>query len=156
MKMIGNVKISILIRAAGLVAFLVIAQEMVAHSIFGLSFEWSRIPLLVVVNFAIVAGWYYIKKNGIKIPMFVVLIASFFLTIWLRAVMIYIGLFRVIAPAVTTFFERQIAILVTIFGTPQVVPALIAATILLLLLPKAKNVYKEFRSNGFLMPPNGL
>jgi len=153
---LGSVKISILVRVAGLVAFLVIAQEMIAHSMFGLSFEWSRIPLLVVVNFAIVAGWYYIKMNGIKIPMFVVVIASFFLTIWLRAVMTYIGLFRQIAPAVSTFFERQIAILVAIFGTPQVVPAIIAASILLLLLPKAKNVYESFRSNGFLTPPNGL
>ena len=154
--MIGSVKIRILARVAGLVAFLVIAQEMVAHSMFGLSFDWSRVPLLVVVNFAIVAGWYYIKMKGIKLPTFVILIASFFLTIWLRAVIIYIGLFRAIAPAVTTFFERQIAILVVIFGTPQVVPAIIAASILLLILPKAKNAFEEFRSNGFLMPPNGL
>ena len=129
-----------IIRMAGLVTVLVIMQQLIMSSLFRLTFDWSVLPLLICVNFGIVAGWYHFRKTGIKIPAFAVFIASFCYVIWLRAAIIYLGTSRMIAA----------------FVTPQFIAAMIAAIILLLILPKAKKVYSSFLSNGFLMPPRSF
>ena len=125
---------------AGLVAVLVIMQQLIISSLFRLTFDWSVLPLLVCVNFGIVAGWYHFRKAGIKIPAFAIIIASFCYAVWLRAAIIYLDISRMVAAYVT----------------PQFMAAMIAAIILLLILPKAKDVYRKFLSNGFLMPPRSF
>jgi len=148
------------IRVAGLVAVLVVIQQLVTLSLFRIDFNWHELPLFVAVNFGIVAAWYYFRENGLKLPAFAVAIATFFLevflSVFLRAMIVYLGVFRFVAPLVVTFIGRQIAVIVAVLGTPQLVPAMLAALILLLLLPNAKKAYGKFMSNGFLIPPTGL
>ena len=145
---ISNGKIHGLIRAAGLVAGLVILQQVVSYALSGLTFSWHSMPQLILANFGIVAGWYYIKGSEKKIPAFAIAVAAFCLAVWLRAVLIYLGLFRVIAPLVGAFVEKQFSYIMTLLAMPQFVPALFAALILLLLMPKAKRIYKRIISNG--------
>jgi hypothetical protein len=140
-------------RTAGLVAVLVIMQQLIASSIFGLTFDWPAVPLLILVNYGIIAGWYYLKRAEIKLPMFVVVIAAFFFTVWLRAILIFLGVFKLVAPAVIAFVERQFSVLVVYFSTPQFLPAMLAAILLLLILPKAKDAWRRIISTGFVIPP---
>ena len=129
-----------ILRTAGLVAVLVIMQQVIISGLFRLTFDWSVLPLLVCVNFGIVAGWYHFRKAGIKIPAFAIFIASFCYAVWLRAAIIYLDISRMIAA----------------YLTPQFMAAMVAAVILLMIMPKAKDVYRNFLSNGFLMPPRSF
>ena len=146
--MIGGGKIHVLLRTAGLVAVLVLLQELVAGAILRSMYNWPSIPLLILVNFGIVVGWYYFKDPSKRLPMFAILIAAFCLSIWIRVVLIYTGLFRFIVPPVIAFVERQLSIIAAIIATPQFLPTAVAACILLLLLPKVKTVYRSIISNG--------
>ena len=141
-------RIHSLIWAAGLVTGLVFLQQLIVKIVFGLTYDWPAVPGLILVNFGIVAGWYYFKDPDKKIPMFAVVIAAFCFTVWLRAVIIYLGVFRFIAPLVLSFFEKQFAVISAIIAMPQFAPASLAAVILLLLLPKARNAYRRIISNG--------
>ena len=132
---------------------LVIMQQLVASGLFGRVFEWPAVPLLVLVNLGIIAAWYYFRKPDAKLPAFAVVIASFFFTIWLRAVMIYLGAARLVVPHVITFIERQITIIAAIFSMPLLIPAMLAALLLLMLMPSAKNVFGRFIYSEILMPP---
>jgi len=149
--MLRGERIQRLIRVAGLTTALVFMQQLVATALFGLPFDWSAMPGFVLVNFGIVAGWFYFKDPDRKIPMFAVVIAAVCFAIWLRAALIYLGLFRLISPYVVAFLERPIAIIAAFVSTPQLAPAMLAALILLLLMPKAKEAYRKFASNGFFV-----
>jgi hypothetical protein len=142
-------KIYVLIRAAGLVAGLVCMQQLLARYLFGIAIDWPAVPQLILVNFGLVAGWLYFRDPGRKIPLFAVTIAAVVFTVWLRAVLVYTGLFRIIAPQVTAFVEKQLAILAYVVSMPQFVPAALAAALLLLLLPKLKEAGKAFATNAF-------
>ena len=146
--MVSKEKIQNLVRAAGLVIGLVFLQQLIAYPLFGLTFTWDTMPQYVLVNFGIVAGWYYFKDPGKKIPAFAVCIAAFCFAIWLRIVLLYLGVFRLIAPLVVSFLERQVTFIMTIITAPLFIPAMFAAFILLLLLPKAKELYRRLISNG--------
>ena len=146
--MIHKEKIHNLIRAAGLVTGLLILQQMISYALFGLTFNWSAMPELILVNFGIVAGWHYIKDPNKKIPVFVILIAAFFFAVWLRAVLIYIGVIRFIATPVASFIEKQFTYIIAFISMPQFIPTMFAALILLLLLPKVKEAYRRIISNG--------
>ncbi|MDR3364497.1 MAG: hypothetical protein LBS91_06075 [Clostridiales Family XIII bacterium] len=137
----------IFIRAAGLITGLVVIQQLIAMSLFGIVFDWSAIPQLVLANLGVVALWLYIRDPDKKIPVFAAAIAAFFLAAWLRAVLIYLGVLRFVAPPIVAFLEKQLAAIVTVFSTPQFVPTAIAAVILLLLMPKVKAVYRRLISN---------
>jgi len=141
-------RIRSLIWAAGLVTGLVFLQQLIVKILFGMTYDWPAVPGLILVNFGIVAGWYYFKDPDKKIPMFAVIIAAFCFTLWLRAVIIYLGVFRLVAPLVLSFIEKQFNVIATIIATPQFIPASIAAVILLMLLPKAREVYRRVISNG--------
>ena len=146
--MIKTESIQTIIRVAGLVTGLVVLQQLVARSLFGLAFDWPAVPQFALVNFGIVAGWYYFKSQGKKLPVFVVVIAAFFLAIWLRAVLVYLGVFRFVAPLIVAFIERQLAYIMAIISMQQFIPAVFAALILLLLLPKAGAAWRRLISNG--------
>ena len=150
--MINAEKIHNIIRIAGMVTGLVILQQLVAMSLFGLEFSWSFVPELAIVNFGIVIGWLYFKRQDNKITQFALGIAAFCaafcFAIWLRAVLIYLGVFRFVAQPVITFIERQLAFIITFIATPQFIPTLFAALILLLLLPKARELFGRGISNG--------
>jgi hypothetical protein len=129
-----------ILKTAGLITVLVIMQQLIMSSIFRLAFDWSALPLLICANFGIVAGWFHFRKTGIKIPAFVVFIASFCYVIWLRAAIIYLEISRMVAA----------------FITPQFAAAFAAAILLLLILPNARKVYRVFLTNGFLMSPRSF
>jgi len=141
-------RIRSLIWAAGLVTGLVFLQQLIVKILFGVTYDLPAVPGLILVNFGIVAGWYYFKDPDKKIPMFAVIIAAFCFTLWLRAVIIYLGVFRFVAPLVLSFIEKQFNMIATIIVTPQFIPASIAAVILLMLLPKARETYRRIISNG--------
>ena len=136
------------IGAAGLIAGLVILQQMISYVLFGLDFSWNVTPQLILVNFGIVAGWRYIKDPDKRIPAFAINVAAFCYTVWLRAVIACLSLFRLIAPIVESFLEKQFIYIMTFITAPQFVPAIFAALILLLILPKAKEIYRRVISNG--------
>ena len=146
--MANTERIQNLIWAAGLVTGLVFLQQLIVKLMFGLTYDWPAVPGLIIVNFGIVAGWYYIKDPEKKIPMFAVVIAAFCFAVWLRAVIIYLSVFRFLAPLVISFIEKQFAWINSIIATPQFIPASLAACILLLLLPKAREAYRRVISNG--------
>ena len=141
-------RIHIWVRMAGLVTGLVILQQLLAMSLFGLAFSWTDVPELALVNFGIVAAWFYFRSQWQRAHEFAVGVAAFCLAIWLRAVLFYIGVFRFIAQPVITFIERQLVFIITFVFNPQFIPALFAALILLLLLPKARELYRRGISNG--------
>jgi len=141
-------KIQSLIWTAGLVTGLVFLQQLIVKILFGVTYDWPAVPGLILANFGIVAGWYYIKDPDKKIPMFAIIIAAVCFTVWLRAVIIYLGVFRLVAPLVLAFIEKQFNMISAIIVTPQFIPASIAAVILLMLLPKAREVYRRIISNG--------
>jgi hypothetical protein len=128
-------------------------QQLVARGFFGLAFDWLAVPLLTLVNFGIVAAWFYFKKTGIKIPLFAVAIASFCFALWLRALMLFFGTFRVVAPVIVTFTEKLLTTVFVFLASPQFLPAIAAACILLLLMPNAKKIYGRFIYRDFLIPP---
>jgi len=146
-------KIYRMVRIGALVTGLVIVQQLIARILFGLVFDWSVVPQLALANIGIVFAWFYFMKQEKKIPAFVAVIAAFCLALWLRAVLIYIGVFRFVAPLVISFVEKQIALVWSFISMPQFIPAAIAAVILLMLLPRAKTVYKRVSSNGFFIIP---
>ena len=148
-----DIKIQRFFKTAGLVTVLVIMQQLIASGLFGFAFDWPAVPFLVLINLGIVAAWYYFRTKGVKLPVFVVFIASFFFTAWLRAVILYTGVFRLIAMPVASFAEKQIVAISSLLLTPQFLPAMLAALLLLLLLPKAKKVYGRFIYREFLIPP---
>ena len=141
-------KIQNLLRIAGLITGLVLLQQLIAQTIFGMVFDWVNVPQLVLVNFGIVVAWYYFIDTNKKIPPFAVTIAAFCLTIWLRAVLFYLSVFRFIAPPVISFIEKQLVVIISFITTPQAIPAMFAALVLLVLLPKAKELYGRGISNG--------
>ena len=147
--MIVREKIHGLIRVGGLVTGLVILQQLIMKSLFGVSFDWGIVPPLALINFGVVFAWFYFKDSDKKIPLFAAIIAAFCCAIWLRAVLIYIGVFRFIAPPVIAFVERQVAVIAAFVSTPQFIPAAFAAVILLMLLPRAKTVYHRLFTSSF-------
>ena len=147
-KMISKDRIHNLIRMAGLITGLLVLQQLVSYALFGLTFSWSAMPQLILVNFSIVAVWYYFKNIDKKVPAFIIVIAAFFFAVGLRAVLIYLGVFRFVAPHVASFIEKQFAYIMALMTMPQFIPTMFAALILLLLLPKAKEVYRRIISNG--------
>ena len=149
--MANGEKIHNLIRTAALVATLVVVQQITARAFFGPMFDGSAVPQLILVNFGIVAGWQYFKDPARKLPMFAIVIAAFCLAIWLRAVLVYVGVLRLVAPVVIAFLERQFAFIVAFVSMPQFIPAMFAAVLLLLLLPKARGAYSKLVSNGFFI-----
>ena len=146
-------KVYRMVRIGALVTGLVIVQQLIARILFGLAFDWTVVPQLALANIGIVFAWFYLMKPDKKIPVFVTLIAAFCLALWLRAVLLYIGAFRFIAPLVVSFVERQIALVWSFIAMPQFIPAALAAVILLLLLPRAKAVYRKVSTSGFFIIP---
>ena len=142
-------KVYTLLKAAALVAGLVVLQQLVMRVLFGQPLEWSLVPQLTAANFGLVLGWFYFKNPGKKLPVFATIIAAFCFALGLRAILIYLGVFRIVAPLVVSFIEKQIAVVVTLITMPQFIPAALAAIILLLLLPKAKDAYKRLVSGVF-------
>ena len=136
-----------MVRAAGLVTGLVFLQQLIAYTL-GITTSWSAMPQLVLVNFGIVAGWYYFKNPDRKIPAIAIVIAAFCFAIGLRAVLIYLGIFRLIVPLVMSFIEKQLTLIMAFISVPQFIPTMFAAFILLLLLPKVKEAYRRIISNG--------
>ena len=136
------------IRLAGLIAGLVVLQQLISYVLFGLDFSWNVTPQLILANFGIVAGWYYIKNPDKKIPAFMIVIAAFCFSIWLHTVLICIGVFRLVAPIIESFFGKQFFYIMAFITAPQFIPAILAALILLLMLPKAKDIYRRIISNG--------
>ena len=141
-------KVHRMIRIGALVTGLVILQQLIARILFGLDFDWNAVPQLVLVNIGVVFAWFYFNSKDKKIPVFAALIVAFCLTIWLRAVLLYLGVFRFIAPHVISFVERQIAAVTAFIAMPQFIPAAFAAALLLLLLPRIKTVYQRIITNG--------
>ena len=133
---------------AGLITVLLFLQQLISYALFGQTFSWNSMPQLILANFGIVAGWRYLVDPNKKVPLFAIVVAAFCLTVWLRAVLVYLGVFRLIAPIVVSFFERQFAYIIGFMTMPQFLPTMFAALTLLILLPKAKEVYRRVISNG--------
>ena len=146
-------KVYRMVRIGALVTGLVIVQQLIARILFGLVFDWSVVPQLALANIGIVFAWFYFMGQEKKIPLFVVSIAAFCLALWLRVVLIYLGVFRFIAPLVVAFVEKQVALLWSLIAMPQFIPAALAAAMLLMLLPRAKTVYSRVFSSGFFILP---
>ena len=148
MKTENGDKLHSLIRAAGLVTGLVILQQLAAYGLFGHMLDWSAVPGSVLANFGIVAAWYWFKSPEKKIPMFAIAIAAVFFAIFIRVMLVYLGVFRAVAPPVIAFVEKLLTFVAAFVATPQFLPTLIAALIMLLLMPKARDVYRRIISNG--------
>ena len=151
--MVLRERIHRLARIGALVTGLVILQQLIARILFGLVFDWSVVPQLALANIGIVYAGFYFMSQEKKIPLFVALIAAFCLALWLRAVLLYIGVLRFVAPLVIAFFEKQVAAVWAVISTPQLIPAALAAAMLLMLLPRMKTVYRRVFTSGFFVVP---
>ena len=147
--MIKTGQVHNIIRIAGVVTGLVIVQQLIIKSLFGLAFDWAVIPQLALVNFGVVFAWMYFSNPDKRLLALVTLVAAFCCAVWLRAVLFYIGVFRFIAPLVVSFIERQVALIVAFVSMPQFIPAMFAAVILLLLMPRVKAVYNRLFTSRF-------
>ena len=141
-------KIHYMIRVGILVTGLVILQQLIARILFGLAFDWGAVPQLALVNIGVVFAWFYFNSKDKKVPVFATVIAAVCFTIWLRAVLVYLGVFRFIAPLVISFVEKQIAAVAAFISMPQFIPAAFAAALFLMLLPRMKAVYQRVITNG--------
>ena len=146
--MLLKYKLYNLIKVAAFVAGLVVLQQLIIRTFFGNPIDLSLVPQLTLANLGIVFAWLFFRNSEKRLPAFLTAIAVFCFALWLHAVLIYIGTFRIVAPLVIAFVEKQIAVFVAFIAMPQVLPAAFAAIILLMLLPKAKEAYKRIISNG--------
>jgi len=101
-----ELRIHTLLKAAALVAGLVILQQLIARVIFMQPLNWAIIPQLTLINFGVVFGWSYLKNLGKMLLVLVTLIVTFFSALWVLAVVAILLLFW---PAIKEVYRRIIS-----------------------------------------------